>query len=80
VQNYYYCHEENGERKFIGEHGLGKLEGLAMPMLKQMRTHNFTLNNDDRLTFAGYIATAHTRVPSFERSLNSTNAFMHAKG
>lgn len=78
-RNYYYCYEEANARQFRAEHGLAKLEELALPILDKLRAYEFDLSADDRLTFAGYIATAHTRVPTFEQSINRLNALVHAK-
>jgi len=78
-RNYYYCHEEEGKRLFTGELGLSQLETIASPLLKRLRDRQFELTADERMTFAGYIATAHCRVPTFERRINSLYGFMEAK-
>jgi uncharacterized protein DUF4238 len=80
-RNYYYCLQEgdDGKRDFRVEEVLGKLEDAALPILHRFRDHEFDLSADDKLTFAGYIALAFTRVPSFERSVNAHHNFMMAK-
>lgn len=69
-RNYYYCIEKNAERDFLVEAGLASLEDAAMPILRALEHKSFDLTADDQLTFAGYIALAFTRVPTFERSMN----------
>lgn len=78
-RNYYYCYNDEAKRKFDAEHGLQKLEDLALPILRELRDKRFALKKDDRLTFAGYVALAHTRVPTFERSINRRTALVSAK-
>jgi hypothetical protein len=78
-RNYYYCFNQEEKRQFIAEHGLQKLEDLALPILRQLSDRKFSLNAEDRLTFAGYIAMAHTRVPTFERFLDFTAKLITAK-
>jgi hypothetical protein len=78
-RNYYYCFEQEEKRQFIAEHGLQKLEDLALPILRNLCNRKFSLNAEDRLTFAGYIALAHTRVPTFERFLDFTANLIYAK-
>jgi Protein of unknown function (DUF4238) len=69
-RNYYYCLNEKSGRDFKVEEGLAKLEDAALPILRSLRNRQFSLSQDERLTFAGYIALAFTRVPTFERSVN----------
>ncbi len=76
-RNYYYCHRHENERQFHAEEVLHKLEDAALPILIRLRANDFTLNQEDRLTFAGYIALSHTRVPTFERVVNKLAA-LHA--
>jgi hypothetical protein len=78
-RHYYYCHEEDGKRLFIGEKGLAKMESIANPLLQRIRNKNFNLTADEHLTFAGYIALSYCRVPTFERRLNNLYTFMQAK-
>lgn len=78
-RNYYYCFHEENKRQFRAEHGLAQLEDLALPILNKIRNKTFDLTADERLTFSGYIALAHTRVPTFERTINRFNALLHAK-
>lgn len=49
-RNYYYCYRKENERQFVIEQGLQKLEDAALPILLQLRTGDFALNPDDRLT------------------------------
>jgi hypothetical protein len=78
-RNYYYCFDREEKRQFIAEHGLQKLEDLALPILRQLSDRKFSLNPEDRLTFAGYVAMAHTRVPTFERFLDFAAKLIAAK-
>jgi len=78
-RNYYYCFEQEEKRLFVAEHGLQKLEDLALPILRQLADRKFSINPTDRLTFAGYVALAHIRVPTFERFLDFTTSLVHAK-
>lgn len=78
-RNYYYCYEREEQRQFQAEHGLQKLEDLALPILRQLRERRFALNAEDRLTFAGYVALSHTRVPTFERSMDRLSSLVAAK-
>jgi hypothetical protein len=79
VINYYYCHQDEETRKFDAEHHLQRLEDLAMPALHDLRLRQFDLSPQDRLTFAGYIALSHTRVPAFERSMNRLSSLVTGK-
>jgi hypothetical protein len=78
-RNYYYCYDDKSKRQFVAEHGLAKLEGLALPVLNQLRGHKFDLTPEDRLTFAGYIALSYLRVPAFERHANRIDELLQAK-
>jgi hypothetical protein len=78
-RNYYYCYREGDKKRFEAEHNLQKLEDLALPSLRQLRHRRFVLKDEDRLTFAGYIALSHTRVPTFERRIDHMTALMSAK-
>ena len=78
-RNYYYCYRREEQRQFHAEHTLQKLEDIALPILRQLRERRFTLNPQDRLTFAGYIALSHTRVPTFERSVDRIASLLVAK-
>jgi hypothetical protein len=69
-RNYYYCHQQENERQFNAEHLLQKMEDVALPLLLRIRDRDFAFNQEDRLTFAGYVALAHTRVPTFEKVVN----------
>lgn len=78
-RNYYYCFEQGEKRQFVAEHGLQKLEDLALPILRDLSNRKFSLRVEDRVTFAGYVALAHTKVPTFERFLNFTASLINAK-
>jgi hypothetical protein len=58
---------------------LQKLEDSALPVLRRLREQRFALSAEDRVTFAGYIALAFTRVPTFERSTDRLTALITAK-
>jgi hypothetical protein len=79
VINHYYCHQDEQTRKFDAEHNLQRLENLAMPSLRELRLRHFELSLQDKLTFAGYIALSHTRVPAFERSMNRISSLVTGK-
>ena len=78
-RNYYYCYERKEQRQFQVERGLQKLEDLALPILRGFPERRFALSAEDRLTFAGYIALSHTRVPTFEKSMDRFASLMTAK-
>jgi uncharacterized protein DUF4238 len=78
-RNYYYCYREGEQRRFLVEHQLQKLEDVALPILRQLRERQFSLKPEDRINFAGYVALSHTRVPTFERSINRLSSLILAK-
>jgi Protein of unknown function (DUF4238) len=78
-RNYYYCYQDEERRNFRTEHDLQKMEDLALPALRRIREGDFSLNSDDRLTFAGYIALAHTRVPTFQKYIDRLSCLVSAK-
>src|ERR1700737_5499936 len=78
-RTYYYCHRQENERQFQAEQVLQKLEDLALPILIRLRSRDFNFNPEDRLTFAGYVALSHTRVPTFERVINKLAALWTAR-
>lgn len=78
-RNYYYCYHEENQRQFRAEHGLQELEDISLPILLRIRRADFSLNPEDRLTFAGYVALSYTRVPTFERVLNQIAALVEGK-
>ncbi len=69
-RNYYYCYEREERRRFEVEHDLQKLEDAALPVLQLIRQQSFDLSPDNRMTFAGYIALSHARVPTFQRAID----------
>jgi hypothetical protein len=78
-RNYYYCFRKEEERQFLVEHTLQKLEDAALPILLRLRDEDFSLSQEDRLTFAGYVALTHTRVPTFENAVNKLTELMEAR-
>jgi hypothetical protein len=78
-RNYYYCYDDEEKRKFDAEHSLQELEDLAQPALRKLRNREISLSAEDRLTFAGYVALSHTRVPTFERRMNRLVELLKAK-
>jgi Protein of unknown function (DUF4238) len=78
-RNYYYCHHQGETRQFFAEDVLQKLEDAALPILNQLRNRDFTLSLQDRLTFGGYVALSHTRVPTFETLVNYLAALTSAR-
>jgi hypothetical protein len=78
-RNYYYCFKREDQRQFAVEHGLQQIEDLAMPVLRRLRERDFTLAPENRLTFAGYVALSHTRVPTFQRNTDHLAALLAAK-
>lgn len=78
-RNYYYCYQGEEKRQFLAEHVLQQLEGVSVSILRQLRERRFMLRDEDRLTFAGYVALSHTRVPTFEQSMSRFAAFFEAK-
>jgi hypothetical protein len=49
---------------------LQELEDISLPILRKLRDRNFRINPEERLTLAGYVALAYTRVPRFEGVVN----------
>jgi hypothetical protein len=78
-RNYYYCYREEEKRKFDAEHHIQKLEDVSLPVLRGLRSRRFNLSPEDRLTFAGYTALSHVRVPTFERSIDRFTSILTAK-
>lgn len=74
-RNYYYCYNREKERLFEFEHTLQKLEDVSLPVLQKLRTQDFLINSEERVTFAGYVALSYTRVPTFERTVNRLATF-----
>ena len=69
-RNYYYCFDRENRRQFDFEHTLQELEDISLPILRKLRGHSFRINPEERLTLAGYVALAYTRVPRFEGIVN----------
>jgi hypothetical protein len=69
-RNYYYCFDRENRRQFDFEHTLQELEDIALPILRKLRDRDFRLNPEERLTLAGYVGLAYTRVPRFEGVVN----------
>jgi len=78
-RNYYYCFQHENQRRFQAEHDLQKVEDRALPILRRVRECDLKLSADDRLFFAAYIGLSHTRVPSFQRSLDRISCLITAK-
>lgn len=78
-RNYYYCYKQEDKRRFHIEHGIQVLEDAALPIIVKLRNKEFTLTQDERVTLAGYVALAHTRVPTFEREVNRLAALTSAR-
>jgi hypothetical protein len=78
-RNYYYCYELENQRQFRAEHDLQRMEDMALPILDRVRHKSFSLNPDDRLTLAGYVALSHTRVPTFQRATDKLACLHSAK-
>jgi hypothetical protein len=77
-RNYYYCFERDNERRFDIEHALQKFEDVSLAVLKKLRSAQFNVNSEERLTFAGYMALSYTRVPTFERIIDRFTAIHEA--
>jgi hypothetical protein len=69
-RNYYYCFDRENRRQFDFEHTLQKLEDISLPVLRKLRGRNFSIDAEERLTLAGYVALSYTRVPRFEGLVN----------
>jgi hypothetical protein len=69
-RNYYYCFDRENRRQFDFEHTLQRLEDISLPVLRKLRSGNFLLDPEERLTLAGYVALSYTRVPTFENLVN----------
>ncbi|SRR6266576_1357714 len=76
-RNYYYCFDKENRRLFDFEHTLQELEDISLVILRKLRSRDFALSPEDRLTFAGYVALSYTRVPTFERNINRVTS-LHA--
>jgi hypothetical protein len=77
-RNYYYCFDKENRRLFDFEHTLQKLEDISLSVLRKLRARNFSIDPEERLTFAGYIALSYTRVPTFERHINRATSLYTA--
>ena len=69
-RNYYYCFNEEERRQFVYEHTLQSLEDVWLLVLRKLRSRNFKIDPEERITLAGYIALSYTRVPTFESHVN----------
>ena len=78
-RNYYYCYERNEQRQFDVEHGLSKMEDAAVPILRRLKGLELTLSADERMTFAGYVALSHCRVPTAHRNFDRLRSLESAK-
>jgi len=78
-RNHYYCYRKNGVWDFIGDEGITKLEGFAVPVLEKLTSKHFNLTDEERLTFAGYVALSYLRVPAFERRINRIANTLNAR-
>jgi hypothetical protein len=78
-RNYYYCYELEDQRLFHAERDLQRMEDLALPILHRLREKRFSLTPDERLTFAGYVALSHARVPTFQRATDRLACLVSAK-
>src|SRR5215469_4132922 len=78
-RNYFYCHLNEEKRSFDTEHILQRLEDAALPLLRKLNQRDFSLSDDERITFAGYVALAHTRVPTFQKFIDETTSWFTAK-
>lgn len=75
VQNHYYSMETiHGERSTRAEECLSQVEGIAMPLIRQLETRG-RVTVPDKLNLAVFVALLFTRVPRYERAIREmTNA------
>jgi hypothetical protein len=77
-RNYYYCFDRENRRQFDVEHTIQQLEDVSVPVLRKLCCQQFDINPEERLTFAGYVALSHTRVPKFEQLVNRSTLLRSA--
>ncbi len=71
VENYFYCHEgDNGERSFLGENFLARLESASAEVLRAAQAGNLPRILRDRFTLTGYVAMSLVRTPSAKRLMD----------
>ena len=72
VENYFYCHEENGQRSFLGEKFLADLEAASGDVLKATQRGNLPTTLRDRFTLTGYAAMSLVRTPASKRHIDQS--------
>jgi hypothetical protein len=70
VENYFYCHEESGQRSFLGEKFLADLETASDDVLKAAQRGNLPTTLRDRFTLTGYAAMSLVRTPTGKRLID----------
>jgi len=70
VENYFYCHEKDGQRSFLGEEFLADLETASSLVLKEAQRGNLPITLRDRFTLTGYVAMALVRTPTGKKHID----------
>lgn len=72
VENYFYCHEAEGQRSFLGEEFLADLETASDDVLKAAQRGSLPTSLRDRFTLAGYVAMSLVRTPASKRLIDQS--------
>jgi hypothetical protein len=70
VEPYFYCHDDNGQRSFLGEKFLSDLESVSGPVIKAARHGNLPTTLRDRYTLTGYVAMSLVRTSTGKRLID----------
>ena len=70
VENYFYCHEEGGQRSFLVEKCLSDLECASDDVVKAARNGNLPTTLRDRYTLTGYVAMSLVRTSKGKRLID----------
>jgi hypothetical protein len=70
VEPYFYCHDDNGQRSFLGEAFLSDLESVSGDVVKAARNGNLPTTLRDRYTLTGYVAMSLVRTSKGKRLID----------
>jgi hypothetical protein len=70
VEPYFYCHDDNGQRSFLGDKFLTDLESDSAPVIKAAQHGNLPKTLRDRYTLTGYVAMSLVRTPAGKRLID----------
>jgi hypothetical protein len=70
VEPYFYCHDDNGQRSFLGEKFLSDLESISGPVIKAAQHGNLPTTLRDRYILTGYVAMSLVRTSAGKRLID----------